>query len=113
MNQVSLFLMQMKEIVSKNGFILVERKASMEFLAESGMTLGELGEIILSLEPGDCFDGPEADRDPRYAERWTVAEFAPGSPAGTLYLKLSIRTDVERCKCLSVKLYRDRPGDGE
>ena len=31
----------------------------------------------------------------------------------TLYLKLSVRTDAERCKCLSVKLYVDRREAGE
>ena len=33
--------------------------------------------VILSLEPKDMFDGPEPDRDPRYSEKWTVAEFSP------------------------------------
>ena len=108
MNQIGLFLRNMKEIVEKHGFIFVERKESLEFLAERGMTQRELVDIILSLEPSDCFDGPEPDRDPRLSEKWTVAEFSPNSNGETLYLKMSIRTDAERCKCLSVKLYRDR-----
>lgn len=107
MNTVGLFLLKMKEIVEKNGFILVERKASLEFMADMGMTMDELKNVILSLTPSDCFDGPEPDRDPRY-KSWTVAEFSPEAFGRTLYLKMSVRTDIERCKCLSVKLYRDR-----
>lgn len=67
-----------------------------------------LTDVILSLKPEDCFDGPEADRDPRYADKWTVAEFAPSFSGESLYMKMSIRVDVERAKCLSVKAYVER-----
>lgn len=63
---------------------------------------------MLSLKPEDCFDGPEADRDSRFADKWTVAEFSPTYRMEPLYLKLSIRIDVERVKCLSVKAYTRR-----
>lgn len=107
MDPVGLFLHEMKEIVEKNGFILVERKASLEFMADLGVTMDELRNVILSLTPSDCFDGPELDRDSRFAG-WTVAEFSPDAFGKTLYLKMSIKLEAERCKCLSVKLYRDR-----
>ena len=94
MDQRALFLRQVKLFVEKHGFILVPREQNSSFMAE--------------LEPKDMFDGPEPDRDPRRAEKWTVAEFSPEYEKETLYLKLSVRTDVERCKCLSVKLYVDR-----
>ena len=45
-------------------------------MASRGMSMVMLTDVILSLEPKDCFDDPEADRDPTYAT-WTVAEFAP------------------------------------
>lgn len=107
MNNVGLFLLKMKEIVEKNGFILVEREASMEFMADMGITMEDLKDVILSLTPGSCFDGPERDRDPRF-DGWTVADFSPTAFGRTLYLKMSIKLEAERCKCLSVKLYRDR-----
>ena len=113
MNQRALFLHQVKLSVEKHGFILVPREQSMSFMAERGMTMDDLRRIILSLEPEDMFDGPKPDRDPRYSEKWTVAEFSPEHEGETLYLKLSVRTDVERCKCLSVKLYVDRRGTRE
>ena len=69
-----------------------------------------LTDVILSLKPEDCFDGPEPDRDPRYADKWTVAEFSPAYRGEPLYLKMSIRVDVERAKCLSVKAYVERRG---
>ena len=108
MDQRALFLHQVKLFVEKHGFILVSREQNMSFMAERGMTMDDLKRVILSLEPKDMFDGPEPDRDPRYSEKWTVAEFSPEHEGETLYLKLSVRTDVERCKCLSVKLYVDR-----
>lgn len=107
MDPVGLFLHEMKEIVEKNDFILVEREASLEFMADLGVTMVELRNVILSLKPSDCFDGPERDRGPRFTG-WTVAEFSPEAFGKTLYLKMSIKLEVERCKCLSVKLYRDR-----
>ena len=108
MNQRALFLHQVKLSVEKHGFILVPREQSMSFMAERGMTMDDLRRVILSLEPKDMFDGPEQDRDPRFRDKWTVAEFSSAYGSETLYLKLSVRTDAERCKCLSVKLFVDR-----
>ena len=107
MDNIGRFLHFMKEIVDKNNFILVEREASLEFMAGMGITMDELKSVILSLTPRDCFDGPEADRDSRYPG-WVVAEFSPKAFGKTLYLKMSIKYEAKRCKCLSVKLYRDR-----
>ena len=113
MDQRALFLHQVKAFVNKNGFTLVPREQNRMFMAERGMTMDDLRRVILSLEPKDMFDGPEPDRDPQRAEKWTVAEFSPAYCGETLYLKLSIRVDVERCKCLSVKLYVGRQEAGE
>ena len=107
--KISLFLQQMKSIVEENGFIFVEREASVQFLADRNMTVAQLEDIILSLCSTDCFDGPEPDRDDRFKDRWTVAEFSPQACGEKLYLKLSIRIDARRCKCLSVKLFSERP----
>lgn len=67
-----------------------------------------LTNVILSLKAKDCFDGPEADRDPRYAHDWTVTEFSPTYNGEMLYLKMSICMDANRAKCLSVKAYVER-----
>ena len=107
---VPLFLQLLKRFVEKNSFILVERPANLQFMAERDMSMSALTDIILSLTPEDCFDGPEPDRDPRFAAHWTVAEFAPVYRDEKLYLKMSIRTDRERAKCLSVKAYVERLG---
>ena len=113
MDQRALFLYQAKMFVEKNGLVFVAREQSSAFMAERGMTMDDLRRVILALEPKDMFDGPEPDRDPSYSEKWTVAEFLPEYCGETLYLKLSIRLDAERCKCLSVKLYMDRQEVGE
>ncbi|WP_288220079.1 hypothetical protein [uncultured Adlercreutzia sp.] len=105
--QIKLFLQEAKRIVRKNGFILVPRAATERFMAEWGIDVEAVEGIILALSPEDCFDGPEPDRDARYAQQWTVAEFAPEHPRGRLYLKISISMRVDRCKCLSVKLYSE------
>lgn len=107
--QVKLFLQEAKRIIRKNGFILVPRAATERFMAERGVDVETVEEIILALSPEDCFDGPEPDRDARYAQQWTVAEFSPEHPQGKLYLKISISMRVDRCKCLSVKLYSEEP----
>lgn len=106
--QISLFLSQMKRIVEEKGFIYVDRDASNQFLADRGYSHRDLTLLILSLEVEDCFDGPEPDRDVRYRDKWTVAEFAPVFHGEKLYLKMSIRVDSETAKCLSVKLYVER-----
>lgn len=105
---IELYLLQLKEFVEKNSFILVDREASRQFMASRGMSISTLTDVILSLNPEDCFDGPEPDRDPRFSDKWTVAEFAPKYQGETLYLKMSIRVDNERAKCLSVKAYVER-----
>lgn len=107
-SQIALFLFNMKRFIERNGFIFVEREASKHFLADRNMGFEELESIILSLTVKDCFDGPEPDRDVRFAKRWTVAEFSPWYEGEQLYLKMSIKMESERVKCLSVKLYTDR-----
>ncbi|WP_172136212.1 hypothetical protein [Adlercreutzia sp. ZJ473] len=110
---IELFLRQLKQYVEKNSFVLVDREVSKRFLASRGMSMDMLTDVILSLKPEDCFDGPEADRDPRFADKWTVAEFSPIYRGELLYLKMSIRVDVERAKCLSVKAYVERRDDDD
>lgn len=102
-----MFLAIAKRAVEEHGVILVERAASMQFLADRNMTVEELEDVILSLRAADCFDGPEADRDERFPE-WTVAEFSPTHCGDKLYLKLSVKVQSNRCKCLSVKLYAEK-----
>lgn len=110
-SQISVFLNYLKQAVEKNGFVIVDRKATNQFMADRNMTYDELREIILSLEVKDCFDGPEPDRDPRFKDKWTVAEFAPIYHGEKLYLKMSVRIDLERSKCLSVKLFTEKEGN--
>lgn len=107
-SQIALFLAQAKAAVEAHGLILVEREASLAFLAERGMTIDDLRGLIFALMVQDCIDGPEPDRDPRYSDRWTVAEFGPFYGSERVYLKISIRIDVEQCKCLSVKLWTEK-----
>ena len=42
MDQRALFLHQVKAFVNKNGFILVPREQNRMFMAERGMTMGDL-----------------------------------------------------------------------
>lgn len=65
---IELFLRQLKQYVEQNSFVLVDREASRGFMASRGMSMGMLTDVILSLKPGDCFDGPEPDRNPQYAQ---------------------------------------------
>lgn len=109
--QIALFLRHLKHAVEKNGFIIVNREATNQFIADRNMTYDELKDIILSLEVKDCFDGPEEDRDPKYKNKWTVAEFSPIYCGEKLYPKMSIRVDAERSKCLSVKLFTEKEGN--
>ncbi len=107
----ALFLAQLKRFVTESSIILVRRRASLKFMADRGMTPTMLEEIILSLEVEDCFDGPERDRDPRFADNWNVAEFSPSFKGEKFYLKLSIRVDKRQAKCLSVHAFSERRED--
>lgn len=108
MAQIGLFLTQVKAIIELRNPILVEREASMAFLSARGMTIDDLKAIILTLTTQDCVDGPEPDRNPKYAEKWTVAEFGPVFNDEKLYLKISVHMNAQQCKCLSVKLWTER-----
>ncbi len=110
---IELFLRYLKQFVEEGSFILVNREASLAFMESRGMSMEMLTNVVLSLRPSDCFDGPEQDRDPRFADNWTVAEFSPVYCGERLYLKLSIRMDVRRSKCLSVKAYVERSSEDE
>lgn len=108
--QIALFLDSMKRIVRSNSFILVNRRESMQFLADNNISARQLEDLLLTLAVDDCFDGPEPDRDPRFSRDWTVAEFCPELHDTKIYLKVSICIKKNGCKCLSVKLYSDRNG---
>lgn len=109
--QMSLFLQAMKRFAFRDGILLIEREVSMSFLSQRGMTMGDLTAIVLSLTPSDCFDGPEPDRDPCYAEHWTVAEFAP-----IFKWRKAPFEDVDPNGCAAMQMLirqtMDREGDG-
>mgnify|MGYP001225449315 CR=1 FL=1 len=107
LNQVGLFLALAKEYVQESGVILVPREQNRDYMASRGMSMRDLESVILALEESDCLSGPEDDRDERRKD-WTIAIFSPEYEGEKLYLKISVRTDARRCKCLSVKLYVDR-----
>lgn len=107
-DQISLFLAQAKACIEEHGLIFIDREESLAFLTARGMSIYDLVQIIMRLTLHDCFDGPEADLDPKYSSNWTVAEFSPVHDGKKLYLKISIRMDKRRCKCLSVKLWTER-----
>ena len=105
--QISLFLAQAKQYVESNGIYFAEREQSISFLAARGLMLEDLETLILTLTVTDWVKGPEPDYDPAYADKWTVAVFSPDWNGEKVYLKLSIRVDAKRCKCLSVKLWSE------
>lgn len=107
MNQVAWFLQEMKKYIQSSGFILVPRKQNKEYMASVGMSFDDLQDIICSLRAEDCFRGPEADDDPKRG-KWTVAMFSPKYENKALYLKIGINYTDEQCKCISVKLYKEK-----
>lgn len=106
--QISLFLSSAKAYVEERGLLFVEREQSPSFLSDRGMIVEDLQRMILELTVHDCIDGPEPDRDPKYANSWTVAEFGPVHNGEKIYLKISVRMDKRRCKCLFVKLWSEK-----
>lgn len=109
-SQIGLFLFRIKDIV-QNGIIqIIPREQNLDFMGERGVSQDEVLDIITALTVDDCFDGPEADRDPKWSDKWTVAEFGPATEYGKLYLKLSICCDDLLGKVISVKLYAEREG---
>lgn len=110
--QVRMFLDRIKGIVADaNGRVqIVPRQQNDEFMAERGISEDDVISEILSLTVDDCFDGPEKDRDPRFSDHWTVAEFGPDTCYGRLYLKLSVCDMGPYGKVLSVKAYSEREG---
>lgn len=101
---IGLFLHYAKQFVSKNGIIFIPRDQNVQYMTSVGMTIKDLEDLIFALDTVDCVRGPEPDKDPTRAAHWLVAIFCPIHNGVELYLKISIRMDKERCKCLSIKL---------
>lgn len=106
--QVELFLDVVRELARQKRVRLVRRDETMAFLNSHNILLDDVVDVLLGLQTSDRFDGPEPDRDERYRDRWTVAEFAPLTDYGRLYLKLSIVNTHTLGKVLSLKLYREK-----
>lgn len=104
---IDLFIQLAKLYVRRNGLLIIPRRDTLAFLNETGTTIKDVIHIIKHLDPSMCFDGPEADRDQRRADAWTVAEFSPTWRRKKLYLKISINLSTKRCKCLSIKPYQE------
>lgn len=105
---IELFLRLAKQYCNKGGFVFVPRPDSREFMLEHGLSLHTIRDVIRQLTADTCFDGPEEDRDPKYAKKWTVAEFSPMLDGTKLYLKISVNNEDQVCKCLSIKEYKER-----
>lgn len=105
---IELFLELAKLYVRRHGILLIPRPATISFLETQGLSITDVEETVCRLTTSDCFDGPEPDRDSKHSQEWTVAEFNPIMKRRRVYLKISINVAAKRCKCLSIKPYRDR-----
>ncbi len=105
---IELFLRLAKQYCNKGDFVFVKRAGNREFMAQHGLSHHTVRDVIRQLTADTCFDGPEEDRDPKYAKKWTVAEFSPMLDGTKLYLKISVNNEDQVCKCLSIKEYKER-----
>ena len=97
------YLLRIKTLVSSdiNGehFTMVRTKKNIDFMYEYGLSIEDVKNIILNLSTGDCFSGPENDRDLKY-EGW-IFKFSPMFENVKLYIKIRVESS-EKSVCLSV-----------
>lgn len=105
---VELFLALSKRYVREKGLIIVPRIQNEACMRLYGISPASLEQMVLDLKTGDCFDGPEPDRDERFSDSRTVAEFRVTGERIDYCLKLSVSSRHKRCKCLSFKPFSDR-----
>jgi hypothetical protein len=96
-------LLKIKKIVDNdnNGdkFIIVRTKKNIDFMREYSLTNEDVKDIVRQLSVGDCFAGPEEDRDPKY-KGW-IFKFDPLFEDTKLYIKIRVES-TEKSVCLSV-----------
>ncbi|HBC84702.1 MAG TPA: hypothetical protein DCZ30_04645 [Clostridiales bacterium] len=96
-------LLRIKKIVDNdyNGdkFIIVRTKKNIDFMREYSLTNEDVKDIVRQLSVGDCFAGPEQDRNPQY-KGW-IFKFDPLFENTKLYIKIRIES-TEKSICLSV-----------
>ena len=62
-SRTALFLMELKEAISRHHYMVIEREKNSEFLARHGMSPKEREEVLLSLRVDDFCSGPEMDAE--------------------------------------------------
>ena len=93
------FLRTIKELLSKGKFDFVPRRKNLASLAEYGLSIQDVKDVIVELEFNNYFKGPKEDFD-RPGLIW---EFKTQIESNVFYIKLKVTKEGESqiLKCLS------------
>lgn len=96
--EITTFLEQAKELLSRGAFVFIPRRKSMQALAAYGLTIKDTKEEILDLKTSDYYKGPKKDFD----MPGVIWEFKKVIRREKFYIKLKIETDKKTnvLKCL-------------
>ena len=94
--KITNFLINFKEIASKNGILLWRNPNNLETLGYLGITKKNLEEILIGLSAEDCCSPPEQD----HSGRGEVFFFGKRVNGYDIYIKLKI-LNGDRVLCMS------------
>lgn len=104
-SQISLFLLETKELIASNKKHFVKRTyslssgekiSSIDAVLDIGLTLKQAWHEVLNLSPDNYFTGPKRDRDGSDGDVWVFKKIINGK---LVYIKLKI--DARGSVCMS------------
>jgi len=102
---ITQYLIKVKEIISTNGFTLIERDKTMKSITSLGITISDVKDILLSLTPQHYFDGPLKDDDTQFKE--SIFVYKINYADTTIYIKLKIVMENDKEIVRIISFHKD------
>ncbi len=109
-NEISLYLIKIKKLLSNGKYDFVPRKKNLDSLSMLGLTIEDIKDSIYELVVDDYYSGPKEDYDKnRIGEIWVFKKNIEGYK---FYIKLKIsrenNNDILRC----ISFHEDKNKEG-
>lgn len=93
--QIQQFIANAKELMFKNKYTFIPRTKNLQSLAQNGLTVDDVKDVILELNSNDYYKGPKPDFDSSH--QGDIWEFKKNFDGIQFYVKLKIENDCLKC----------------
>lgn len=109
-NEISLYLIKIKKLLSSGKYDFVPRKKNLDSLSMLGLTIEDVKDSIFELVEDDYYNGPKEDYDQnRNGEIWVFKKNIEGYK---FYIKLKIAGEDNNTILKCISFHKDKYKEG-